>query len=398
MLRALCAGVILTLVAFTLDRRGSFPFGIALAVPVGYPVVFLPLGIVLNFLGRFFWPFSLVAMSLSLIVATGDPLIFLLHKSFRNLVPVRNPSFVSFKMLIYVLDDGTESGRRIERDDDFERVQYVEPDAYAERVKNVEPDLFSVRRSGTQERLKPSHGKLLTGAQSPSTDEPGSIGHLLDISQRSPHEALAWIDRLSFELQSKATIGFARFMALRALALKDLGGSINLTGVDTSELRQYMSPESGRYLVQALRQISELEQLHPGYIASLGAPDDRFGEASMDDVCIVVERLFPGKIYEVLGWTKIFYFGIDRIGFLGGLKEQIPHDLLIRLLKTRFDAGEIVRSALATTYGGRRRGTLGYIDFYMCRMLYSETPTIGDAQIAGTLRLSEDSSFTFTPE
>lgn len=397
MLRALCAAVVITLVAFSLDKRGSFPIGIAIAVPIGYPFVFLPLGIALNFLGRFFWPFSLVAMSLSLIIAAGDPLVFLLHKILRNLVPVRNPAFVSFKMLIYVLDDGTESDRGIERDHHLEHVHHLEQDPYAERAK-IEPGFFSVRRSATQEKLRPSsQGKPLTAAESPSTDEPGSIGHLLDISQRSPHEALAWIDRLSLELQNKATISFARFMALRTLALGNLIG-LSVAGLGTSELRHYISPDSGRYLVQALRQIAELERLHPGYIASIGAPDDKFGESSMDDVCIIVERLFPGKIYEVLGWTKILYFGIDRIGFLTGVKAQIPPDLLTKLLKTRFDAGEIVRSALAITYERGNRGALGYVDFYMCRLLYSETPTIGDAQIVGTLRLSEDSNFTFIPE
>jgi hypothetical protein len=175
-------------------------------------------------------------------------------------------------------------------------------------------------------------------------------------------------------------------------------GTVNLTGVETDELRQQITPESGKYVVQALKQISELERLHPGYIASIGAPDDRFGESSMDDVCIVVERLFPGKIQEVLGWTKIFYFGIDRIGFVPGLKDQIPHALLMTLLKTRFQAGEIVRSAVAISYKKRGRDGPGYVDFYMCRLLYGETPTIGEAQIEGTLRLREDSTFTFTPE
>jgi hypothetical protein len=348
-------------------------------IPVGYPFVYLPLGVALRFLGKIFSPFLFVAFCFSLMVAIGDPLVFLLHKIVKNLVPVKKPAFFSFQMLIFVLDEGPEAN------------------VNTERVGDIEPNILRVPRSAAFASLKPTRTTpVLTPLA--STHEPGSIDHLLDISQRSPHEALAWIDRLSSELRSKSTICFARFMALRTLALENLIGSVNLTGVDTNELRQYMSPESGKYLVQALRQISELEQLHPGYIASLGAPDDRFGESSMDDVCIIVERLFPGKIYEVLGWTKIFYFGIDRIGFLSGLKEKIPHELLITLLKTRFDAGEIVRSALAITYGKRNRSSLGYVEFYMCRLLYSETPTIGDAQIAGTLRLSEDSSFTFIPE
>ncbi|MBK1645873.1 hypothetical protein CKO25_14700 [Thiocapsa imhoffii] len=36
----------------------------------------------------------------------------------------------------------------------------------------------------------------------------------------------------------------------------------------------------------------------------------------VDDVCIVNERLQPGKVQQVLGWTKPHYFGDERLGSL----------------------------------------------------------------------------------
>jgi hypothetical protein len=405
MLRALCAGLVFTAIGLIFynqipNNKDNLSFILAawIVIPIGYPFFYLPLGIALRFLGNFFSPFRFVAFCFASMIAIGDPLVFLLHKIVRNLVPVRKPAFLSFQMLIFVLDEGTGSGIEVERDGDIEVDNYVEPDTNVEQVRNVEPDIFSVRHSATSRRTKPSRSAPTPVKPPPSSHEPGSIDHLLDTCQREPHEGLAWIDRLSPELRGKATICFARFIALRTLGLGNVMGSVNLTGVETDELRRYLTPQSGKYIVQALQQISELEHLHPGYIASIGAPDDRFGESSMDDVCIVVERLFPGKVQEILGWTKIFYFGIDRIGFVPGLKDQIPHDLLMTLLRARFETSDIVRSAVAITYKRRGRDGPGYVDFYMCRLNYGETSTIGDAEILGTLRLSEDSSFTFTPE
>ncbi len=403
MLRALCAGLTFSaigLIFYNQIPRNSenLPFILTawIIIPIGYPFFYLPLGIALSFLGNFFAPFRFVAFCISSIIAIGDPLVFLLHKIFRKLVPVRKPAFLSFQMLIFVLDEGLESDADGERGSYVKPDKYVKPDGYIEPNRYGEPDIFSVPRSTTSTRINPSRGApAIKPAQ--STHEPGSVAHLLDICQRDPHQGLAWIDGLSPELRSKSTICFYRFVALRTLALGNVQG-VNLTGIETDELRRYLTPQSGKYIVQALQQISELERLHPGYIASIGAPDDRFGESSMDDVCIVVERLFPGKVQEILGWTKIFYFGIDRIAFVPGLKDQIPHNLLMILLKTRFKTSEIVRSAVAIAYKKRGRDGLGHVDFYMCRLLYGETPTIGEAEILGTLRLSEDSRFTFTPE
>lgn len=385
MLRALCAGIVVTAIGLIFydelpNNNGANLRFIATAwiiIPLGYPFFYLPMGIVLRFLGSFFSPFLFVAFCFSSMIAIGDPLVFLLHKAVRNVVPVRKPAFLSFQMLIFVLDDGLEPDIHMEPDihveSDFYDSPQLAPAAHNKRLRN--------------ETVKPS----------PSQYEDGSVEQLLDTCQRDPHQGLAWIDAMSPELRSRRTISFARFVALTTLALEEVTGAVNLAGVEPYALRRLMTKESIKYVVQALQQVSEIERLHPGYIASLGTPGDRFAESSMDDICIVVDRLIPGTVQEMLGWTKIFYFGIDRIGFVPGVKDQIPHSLLTTLLKTRFAIPEICRSAVAIACGTERT-RLRYVDFYLCRLLYSEAPTLRDAEILGILRLLEDSSFTFTLE
>jgi hypothetical protein len=237
--------------------------------------------------------------------------------------------------------------------------------------------------------------KGVTARHARISPEADPVTDLLRTCQQAPHQGLAIIDRLSPELRNRPSICFGKFIALRTLALKDVIGSVNLAGVETAELARLLNKQSVTHAVQSLHQISEIERLYPGYIINLGTPDDPFGEQAVDDICIVVERLFPGRVHGTLGWTKIFYFGIDRIGFVRGLKDQIPNELLTKLLRTRFLIDETALSAVAMNRGSHSNG-IDYVDFLLCGLIYGETPTIGDAEVLGTLRISGDSRFLFT--
>lgn len=398
MLRALCAGLVFSAVGLLFFTQGpkskdtlSFLLIAWIIIPIGYPFFFLPLGLLLNFLGNLFAPFRLPAFGFSLMIAIGDPLVFFLHKAYRNLVPVRTPGFFNLQMVIFVLDEGPDPASVND-----ESENHVEPEARAEPNIYREPQLVSAPDLPRSRNNNPTRSAVRPAILPQSRVEPGSVEHLLKLSQSEPEEALDWIERMPSEIRNKATISFAKFMALRTLALKDLIGWANLPSIEIDELRQFVTPGTGKYLVRALRQISELERQHPGYIARLKEGDNDFGESSVDDVCIVVERLFPGKIQEILGWTKILYFGIDRVGFAPRVG-QIPNDELRILLSTRFRIAEIARSAVAIAYGKRGRERSGYIDFCLCRLLYGDFDTLKDAETLGTLRLSDNSDFSFTP-
>jgi hypothetical protein len=69
----------------------------------------------------------------------------------------------------------------------------------------------------------------------------------------------------------------------------------------------------------------------------------------------------------------------------------------MRLLKTRFWIDETARSAIAIDQGSNSSGT-PYVDFFLCKGLYSETPTTRDAGGLGTLQITDDSDFSFTPD
>jgi hypothetical protein len=110
MLRALCSGIIVTIVSLffynEMAAKGDYTLLMAwLIIPLGYPLIYLPMGLVLRALGNVFTPFAFVAACFALMVALGDPLVFLLHKINRNLVPVDRPDFFSLQMIIFVLDE-----------------------------------------------------------------------------------------------------------------------------------------------------------------------------------------------------------------------------------------------------------------------------------------------------
>src|SRR5450631_3216129 len=134
MLRATCAALTFILGGFIFQSRAANGASTlsslviaGLMIPIGYPLIFMPVGIALAFLGRFFSPFAFVAFCFGSMVAIGDPWVFFLHKLFRNFVPVSRPPFLSFRMLHFVFDDGSDS--RIQQVAD-EQAQVSESEEY----------------------------------------------------------------------------------------------------------------------------------------------------------------------------------------------------------------------------------------------------------------------------
>jgi hypothetical protein len=112
MLRGFCSGIILAVGSLffynEMAARGNYMLLMAwLIIPLGYPLIYLPMGLILRALGKMFAPFAFVAACFAMMVALGDPLVFLLHKINRNLVPVDRPDFFSLQMIIFVLDESS---------------------------------------------------------------------------------------------------------------------------------------------------------------------------------------------------------------------------------------------------------------------------------------------------
>jgi hypothetical protein len=72
--------------------------------PIGYLIMFLPMGIVFSLLRSL--PFvGLIAMFFAIIaVSIGDPIVCILHKIFPKIVPVDSPPIFSLYLIFWVLN------------------------------------------------------------------------------------------------------------------------------------------------------------------------------------------------------------------------------------------------------------------------------------------------------
>jgi hypothetical protein len=229
------------------------------------------------------------------------------------------------------------------------------------------------------------------------TDKAGDdpVRELLTTCDRAPQEGLAWIDHLDDDLKAKPMIMFARFIALRHLAIDGFfaDGPTELGGARAETIANVMDAQNRAHATQALAQVADIETLHPDYIGALGDPDDRFGERMVDDICIVNERLVAGSIQRTLGWTRLHFFGGERLGELPGVPEDPFTSVAIRM---KLCPPQIARSAIrvvGSTDGLGRR----YADFFLMEENFKTTPTIGDANMFCSARFFEDGEVAISP-
>lgn len=101
-LRALGAGLVLAVLGVWAGQPAEKAPMIVLSYPVAYYIFFLPAGLVLSWLASI--PLvGLFAFFVSLMVAIGDPVVYLLHKINPAWVPVERPSFFSLQIIHFVL-------------------------------------------------------------------------------------------------------------------------------------------------------------------------------------------------------------------------------------------------------------------------------------------------------
>lgn len=180
--------------------------------------------------------------------------------------------------------------------------------------------------------------------QSPDDDP---VDELLRLSDSDPVEALDWISRLTgSNLPHEPVILFARFNALRHLATDRLvNAGLTSPGSGTSEeVVRLFDADEVSFAEHALRTVAELEAIQPSYFSSRD-----FLEEKVDIVASALERVKPGASQGLMGWSKVAYFGFDRIRFLPGTTETVPNHVLAGLLKTRFRVPEPVRQAIVLT-------------------------------------------------
>jgi len=86
---------------------------------------------------------------------------------------------------------------------------------------------------------------------------------------------------------------------------------VDFTNFSGEEWRDFgMTDAHLDWLEKSLHEIRRVEQVGPGYIEGL----EDFGVLRVDLIATVLERCRPGRVQEILGKTKLIYFGRGRIG------------------------------------------------------------------------------------
>ena len=192
-----------------------------------------------------------------------------------------------------------------------------------------------------------------------ANDTAGNImADILNQCDTDPDSALELLDRLQSakpELESDAFMLFARAMGWASKGLYSLlrkKTTVNILTADVNDLRDELGVEASHlaYLEKSLSYIKQLDDHHPGSLSAFEHDNgDRRGELKVDGVAVVVEAFHPGRVQEILGRTKLRYFGASRIKVFNDCITSsedfdIAGDVWISL-------GEIARTALIMKVG-----------------------------------------------
>ena len=231
------------------------------------------------------------------------------------------------------------------------------------------------------------------------------IADILNQCDTDPDSALELLDSMQSanpDLELDAFMLFARAMGWASKGLYVLLRklpSFDLLTANANDLRYVLGIEASHllYLEKALSYIRRLNTHHPGALSAFEHDNgDRFGELKVDGVAIVVEAFCPGRVQEILGKTKLRYFGPSRIKvFNNCIVSSKDFDIAAN---TWVSLDEIARSALimniGTTQDSRR-----YAHTVFYRKLESEIgpdDTMAALGIITYLFIFEDGSTTLT--
>jgi hypothetical protein len=191
------------------------------------------------------------------------------------------------------------------------------------------------------------------------------------------------------EALSDAMVRVARFVAFRTKGIQVLRdvGFLRVDIAEPEDLRQYMTNEHLNFLERSLQEFAALQTLGEKEVTEKLLID-------VDSVAYILEKCRPGRVHAILGWTKLMYFGLSRLGIMDYVKENLPSKQRRPFLQMPFSFPLPFKSALAFNYGyDAHRGL--YISFMLISKLLSDlgpNDKVGDHSV-GTLTLYENGSF-----
>lgn len=234
------------------------------------------------------------------------------------------------------------------------------------------------------------------------------LSKILDLCETNPDAALGFIEVRKLEnpgvedspilkwVKAMAYGGKGLFKALRELSLAE-EQLPEISSWEAPDFREKLrlTDEHLDYLEVALREVREIEIVEPRFVAMIGTDEERVGEAKVDLIAIALERCRPGKVQELMGTTKLLYFGSEhrRMGVRPGL-DLTSKDYAI-LWNPRFSAPLVVKAAIAMDRGvdGKGRRFVTCLLYQKCLDEWGPDETLATASSAGVLYFFDDGSW-----
>lgn len=242
-----------------------------------------------------------------------------------------------------------------------------------------------------------------------------TLAGILNLCESDPDAGLKLIEQIEKNRPEAESDPFAKLAKAMAYGSKGLfqllkdRPNTDFTAFGKKELKGNLGVTEKHmdYLEKGLKEIEKMERIHSGALRMLDTEEDRIGESKVDAMAMVVERCRPGRGQQILGKTKLLYFGHERIIRLPqdtlpeNRVEDLPLQEQVFFMKTFFSCRHIVKSALPTQYGKDVRGRK-YID---C-MLFERTPddplpgeTVAEAlKLVDSIYLFDNGTFSDTLE
>lgn len=245
-------------------------------------------------------------------------------------------------------------------------------------------------KNGKEEDTLEKLSKILNLCE---TDPDAALGFIEVRKMENPgvedHPILKWV-------RAMALGGKGLFKALRELSLADE----QLPEISSWEARDFreklrLTDEHLDYLEVALREVREIEIVEPRFVAMIGTDEEQVGEAKVDLIAIALERCRPGKVQELMGTTKLLYFGSEhrRTGVKPGL--DLASDDYKILWDTRFSTPSIAKAAITMDRGvdGKGRRFVTCLLYQKCLDEWGPDATLATALSAGVLYFFDDGSW-----
>jgi len=230
------------------------------------------------------------------------------------------------------------------------------------------------------------------------------LAEILNLCESDPEAGLEFIERVIRERPEASSDPFGKFAKAIAYGSKGLfqlarsKPAIDFTGFDEKELKDHLGITSVHldYLEKGLQEIKEMEEIRPEALKLFGEQ----AELKVDAMALVLERCRPGRVQEILGKTKLAYFGPNRVKVMPSIKSDIEESGGFKKIcwKTFFSLPTVARSALILGYGRDSKGRQ-----YVHCMLFEKTfdvlgpnDTLSKCKSILALYLFDDGTFAYT--